>query len=74
MTMFHFLHKKDGFPANETVPKEAAPEISDAASFDNDFYLIIRILPVYLIHIPSVDRTDLLQGIDHAIHGRSPDF
>jgi hypothetical protein len=26
MTMFHFLHKKDGFPANETVPKEAAPE------------------------------------------------
>ena len=27
MTMFHFLHKKDGFPANETVPKEAAPEI-----------------------------------------------
>ena len=69
--MFHFLHKKDGFPANETVPKEAAP---DAASFDNDFYLIIRILPVYLIHIPSVDRTDLLQGIDHAIHGRSPDF
>lgn len=46
----------------------------DAASFDNDFYLIIRILPVYLIHIPSVDRTDLLQGIDHAIHGRSPDF
>ena len=25
--MFHFLLKKDGFPANETVPKEAAPEI-----------------------------------------------
>lgn len=27
MTMFHFSHKKDSFPANETVPKEAAPEI-----------------------------------------------
>lgn len=26
MTMLHFLHKKDSFPANETVPKEAAPE------------------------------------------------
>ena len=60
MTMFHFLHKKDGFPANETVPKRGGTGNSDAASFDNDFYLIIRILPVYLIHIPSVDRTDLL--------------
>lgn len=74
MTMFHFLHKKDGFPANETVPKEAAPEIPMPPLSIMIFYLIIRILPVYLIHIPSVDRTDLLQGIDHAIHGRSPDF
>ena len=57
---FIFYTKKDEPLINGFAPKRGGTGNSDAASFDNDFYLIIRILPVYLIHIPSVDRTDLL--------------
>ena len=57
---FYFYTKKEEPLTNGFAPKRGGTGNSDAASFDNDFYLIIRILPVYLIHIPSVDRTDLL--------------
>lgn len=57
---FIFYAKKDEPLTNGFAPKRGGTGNPDAASFDNDFYLIIRILPVYLIHIPSVDRTDLL--------------